>query len=199
MGAAATAAGVPRTLEQAMQCLQQLKDTPLVHYAPDLMRRAAGIGDCVNHRLTAHAMVGRLSSAMEQEMFVLLKLICDIVVQLLRQVPAAAATLKQQHAAHATTESGVRSNISHTGNGSNSSGSSGASTSDIELDDLFVMLVSALSRCDACLGKPLKVVRAYKEAGEHLALSSQPFDHVLLLLCQFQAMMLYDPMRICRK
>jgi hypothetical protein len=112
MGAAAAAAGIPSTLQQAMQWLKQLRDTPLVSYTPDMMQRAAGIRVCMKNLLTAHDVMGRPGPAMEQELLEVLKLICEVVVQLLRQMPAAAATLKQ-HAAHATTDTGARSNNSH--------------------------------------------------------------------------------------
>jgi hypothetical protein len=172
MGAAAAAAGTPRTLQQAMQWLQLLRDTPLLQYSSQSIQCAAGIRTCMKSLLAARDAMGRLDAETEQELFAVLKLLCNVFVQLLRQAPAAAAGFKQ-HAAHATTNSGILSNNSHTGSGSNSSG---ASTSHIKLDDLFVWLASALSDCVLCLpGTSFMAARPHKEAGEHLP-CSQTFD-----------------------
>jgi hypothetical protein len=175
MGAAAAAAGVPSTPQQAMQWLRQLRDNPLMDNKAEWMRRLAGIHLWMNDLLAAFDATGRPGPAIEPELFELLKLMCEVFIQLIRQAPAwclqAAAANFKQHAAHATTENGARSNNSHTSASSGSNSSSDASTSRIKLDNLFSWLVTAHSNCVVCLGRPSKIACAYEEAGEHLPCS----------------------------
>jgi hypothetical protein len=157
-GAAAVAAGLPRNLQQALQWLQHINDTPVAELEDVWVERAQRITRSLSTHLNLHDSLGKLPAATEQELMSVFQLLCATITQLLKQAQEV-ATKHQQPAGPA---------CSHAASSSNSSSSSSTDLSPAAgmVVDLLRALLPALTSCFVCLGSSIdSIVLMFKDIG----------------------------------
>jgi hypothetical protein len=159
IGEAAVAAGLgpPRNLQQTIQWLQHIKATAVIDLGDVWLRRAGSIHRSMKDWLKTHDAKGGLPAATEQQLLIAFQLLCESLLQLLRQAPGVAP--KQQQLAGGTSTDQA-----------SSSSSQGTATDPVPaataLFGLLENLVGALTLCGVCLGSVMEgFIRIHVKTG----------------------------------
>jgi hypothetical protein len=197
---AAAAEGLERSLSQAAQRLQHVKDTELADLGREWVQHAESIRQCMSSHVKVFDSVGRFPLAKEQQLLSFYQLVCATLIQVLNQAPALVAKYQPtpSHASSDTADGKGSSDQQAASNSSSSSSSSGGSSSsskvrlgralDEELAAEYVLtgllreLLPATTDCEVCLEHHLESIAiAVRQSGGCIAakLCSTSLKHAL--------------------